>query len=657
MPKVVKLGEQSNDVSAFPVKHYSASSMVRFSTNPILFKIMDINGDRFDTSMSISAIVGQAFHKAMETYYGGNDTMVVTSEAEAIEAGLKVGMAWLEGYNDGFITYTDSVPNKQKALEMLAFGFNSYVSLMPYNNGDELVACEEKLEQNVNVEWRGHQLNLPVRLKGYADKIVRSKGKLKIKDYKTCRAFSDPEKIDGAKIIQAVMYYLLTYATYGEEPYSMTYEEVKLTKNKDGGPQVREYEMVFKDNDLYFDFFFRFYEDMTRALNGQMVFVPNINAFYDNEVAIISYIHRLDQSAEQAELMKKHKVDNLTDLLKKEIQSAGNMRKLMKSVEEKFVSAKNLNYEKMANQEKIQTKLLEHGMMLQFEDKIEGASVDLYRYVPSIGLKMSKLKGYAEDIEQVLGVAGIRVLAPIPGTTLVGFEVPRKERTFPALPEGTKGFEIAIGEDVMGKCYRFDLRDAPHMIIAGSSGAGKSVFLNNVIKQLIGTPNVDLHIFDPKKVELNQYDGAVKQYVDDKTAIKKSLRDLCTKMEERYREMKKLKAKNIREVGNMRYQIIIIDEFAELAMGGEVGESIQSLAQMGRAAGMHLIIATQRASTKVIDGDTKVNFPTKVVFKMAKAVDSTVMLDEAGAEKLLGKGDMIFSSEAGMMRLQAYKGE
>jgi len=654
MPKVVKLGEQSNDVSAFPVKHYSASSMVRFSTNPILFKIMDINGDRFDTSMSISAIIGQAFHKAMETYYGGNDTMPVGNESEAIEYGLKVGMAFLDGYNDGFITYTDAVPNKQKALELFAYGFNSYVSLMPYNNGDELVACEEKLEQNVNVEWRGHQLNLPVRLKGYADKIVRSNGKLKIKDYKTCRAFSDPDKIDGAKIIQAVMYYLLTYATYGEEPYSMTYEEVKLTKNKDGGPQVREYEMVFKDNDLYFDFFFRFYEDMTRALNGEMVFVPNINAFYDNEVAIISYIHRLDVSSEQAELMKKHKVDNLTDLLKKEIQSAGNMRKLMKSVEEKFVSAKNLNYEKMANQEKIQTKLLEHGMMLQFEDKIEGASVDLYRYVPSIGLKMSKLKGYTDDIEQVLGVAGIRVLAPIPGTSLVGFEVPRTVRNFPALPAGT-GFEIAIGENVMGECYRFDIREAPHMIIAGSSGAGKSVFLNNVIKQLIGTPSVDLHIFDPKKVELNQYDGQVKQYVDDKTAIKKSLRDLVTKMEERYREMKKLKAKNIREVGNMRYQIIIIDEFAELAMGGEVGESIQSIAQMGRAAGMHLIIATQRASTKVIDGDTKVNFPTKVVFKMAKAVDSTVMLDEAGAEKLLGKGDMIFSSEAGMMRLQAYK--
>jgi len=654
MPTVTKLGERSDEVTAFPVKHYSASSMVRFSTNPILYKIQDINGDRFDTSMSISAIVGQAFHKAMETYYGGNDSMPVTSEAEAIEYGLKTGMAFLDAYNESFISYTDKVPNKQKALEMLAQGFNSYVTTMPYDDGTELIACEEKMEQSVNVEWRGNQLNLPVRLKGYVDKIIRKDGKLKIVDYKTCQSFSDPEKIDGAKIIQAVMYYLLVYATYGEEPYSMTYEEVKLTKNKDGGPQVREYEMVFAENDLYFDFFFRFYEDMTRALNGEMVFVPNINAFYDNEVAIISYIHRLDVSAEQAELMKKHRVTNLTDLLKKQIQSAGNMRKLMKSVEEKFVSAKNLNYSKMANQEKIQTKLLEHGMMLQFEDKVEGASVDLYRYVPSIGLKMSKLKSYAEDIEQVLGVAGIRVLAPIPGTSLVGFEVPRKDRTFPALP-ATKGFEIAIGENVMGECYRFDIREAPHMIIAGSSGAGKSVFLNNVIKQLIDTPSVDLHIFDPKKVELNQYDGQVKQYVDDKLEIKKSLRELVQKMQQRYREMKKLKAKNIREVGNMRYQIIVIDEFAELAMGGEVGESIQSIAQMGRAAGMHLIIATQRASTKVIDGDTKVNFPTKVVFKMAKAVDSTVMLDEAGAEKLLGKGDLLFSSEAGIVRLQAYK--
>lgn len=653
VPKVARQAQPS-EPGNFPVKHYSPSSMIRFSTNPIMFKVMDINGDRFDTTTSISAIIGRAFHKAMEVYYGGSDEMPVTCEAEAIEFGLKVGSYFLDNYEEGFIEYTDNIPNKAKAMEVFAFAFNNYIQFMPYNNGDELVSCEEKLEEFINVEWRGVTLNLPVKLKGFTDKIVRRDSKLKITDYKVVSAFSDPEKIDGPKIIAAIAYFLLVYAKYGEEPYSMIFEEVKRTKNRDGGPQVREYEIVYAENELFFDFFFRFYEDMTRALNGEMVFMPNLNAFYDNEVSIVSYIHRLDVSSEQAALMKKHQVDNLTDLLKQKIQSAGNMRKLLKSVEEKFISAKNLNYANMKTEEKIQTKMLEYGMMLQFDSKIDGASVELYRYTPTIGLKMSKLKAYVDDIEQVLGVTGVRVLAPIPGTSLVGYEVPRIERSFPALPK-SNGFELAIGENVMGECIRFDIREAPHMIVSGSSGSGKSVFLNNIIKQLIETPSVDLHIFDPKKVELNHFEGSVKSYLDDKKAIGEALLKLVAKMNDRYEEMKKIKAKNIREVGNMRYQFIIIDEFSELAMGGLIGDSIKSIAQLGRAAGFHLVIATQRASTKVIDGDIKVNFPIKVVFKMSKAVDSTVMLDEAGAEKLLGKGDMIFSSDAGMQRLQGYK--
>lgn len=689
MPKVRKVKESSAP-GDFPVRHYSHSSMIRFSTNPILFKIQDVNGDRFDTSMGISGVIGQAFHRAMEAYYGGNDDMPVSDEAEAIEAGLKVGTSFLEMYNDGFIEWSSTVPNKQKALEMFAYGFNSYVKAKPWEKED-LVSVEEMLEEVVDVEWRGQLLTLPVKLKGYTDKIIRQDGKLKIKDYKTTRAFSDPEKIDGAKILQAVQYYLLAYARYGEEPYSMTFEEVKLTANRDGSPQVREYEMVYEENELYFDFYFRFYDDMTRALNGEMVYVPNINAFYDNEVALISYIHRLDVSEEQAKLMKKHKVTNITDLLKKQIQSAGNMRKLLKTVEEKFVSAKNLNYEKMENQEKIQTKLLEYGMMLQFDSKIEGATVDLYRYTPSIGLKMSRIKAFTEDIEQVLGVSGIRVLAPIPNTSLVGFEVPRKQRTFPALPAG-KGFDIAIGQDVMGEPYRFDIRQAPHLLVAGASGSGKSVFLTSIIEQLdrLAKKDVEIHLFDPKMVELAVYQESknVVEYETDILKIHQSLANLVAEMNRRYKKLASQKARNLEEAGGMPYKVVVIDEFGDLTMqnyvheetidtgevytkGSKQGEAkivvektevskeiaryILLLAQKARAAGIHLVIATQRPSTDVITGTIKANFPTKVAFRTAKAVDSVVLLDEPGAEKLMGKGDMIFASDEGQVRLQGYK--
>jgi len=653
LPKVTK-GKISNEVGQFPVDHYSYSSLVQFSSNPILFKIKYINKDRFDTVMGISAIIGQSFHRAMEVYYGDEDGKTPVNESEAIEFALKAGMEYLEAYNDGFINFTTTIPNKQKAFDLLSFAFNSYVSVKPYDNENEtVISIEEKLEEYVDVEWNGKALTLPVKLKGYTDKIVRVGDKLKIVDYKVCSRFSDSDKIDGAKIIQAVQYYLLAYAKYGEQPYSMIFEEVKMTKNSDGTSQVREYEIIFSENSQYFDLYFRLYQDITRALNGEMVYVPNFYAMFDNEVAMIAYIHHLDIEEETAKLLKKHQVDNLTDLLKKEIHKASNMSKLLKAVEKQFVEAKAIDYSKMTNEDKIRTKLLEHGMLLQFDSKIEGSTVDMYRYSPSIGLKMARIRTYADDIEQVLGISGIRVLAPIQGSTLVGFEVPRVERTFPTLPS-SKGFELAIGQTIDGRTKYFDIREAPHMLVAGSTGSGKSVFLHSIIKQLIKLPNVELFLMDPKQVELSQYEEDVMEYRHSHSGILASLESLVEEMERRYTVMKKLKIKNISETADFNYKFVIIDEYADLAMKEQTGNTIKLLAQKGRACGIHIILATQRASAKVIDGDIKVNFPTKVVFRMGKVVDSMVMLDESGAEKLLGKGDMLFSNESGIERLQGF---
>lgn len=658
VPKVLKLTrkqpEQENKDS-FPLRHYSASSMISFSSNPILFKVKYLNHDRIDTTTSISAVLGQSFHQAMEVYYGGSDTLIPSNEAEAIEFGLNAGMDFLNQYNDGYINFSVTIPNKQKALDLLSFCFNSYVQEMPYEAG-KVIAVEDEICEQIDVEWRGKQLKLPVKLKGFIDKVYRDDGKLKIVDYKTAYSFSNPDKIDGAKILQAVIYYLLAYAKYGEEPYSVTFDEAKYTKNREGGSQVKSYEIVFADNELYFDFFFRFYEDMTRALNGEMVYVPNVHTMFDNEVAIIAYIHRLDISEETAKLMKKHKVETLTDLLKKEMQSAGNMRKLLKSVEANFVSAKSLDYSKMTNEEKIRVKLMEHGMMVQFDSKVEGSTVDLYRYVPSIGLKMSRVRNYADDVEQVLGIAGIRILAPIPNSTLIGFEVPRTERTFPPVPSGS-GFDVAIGQTIMGGARRFDIRTAPHMLVAGSSGSGKSVFLNALIEQLARIPNSELHLFDPKRVELAQHKSKAVEYKSGITDINEALAKLNVEMLERYSTLEKAGVRNIEGVQDMKYKFVVIDEFGELIVAdksGEIEDRILRLAQMARAAGIHIIIATQRPSVDVIKGTIKANFPVKVVFKTAKAVDSVVILDEPGAEKLAGKGDMLFVGDSGIERLQGY---
>lgn len=656
LPTITR-GTPQELASGFPVGHYSYSSLVKFATNPLMFKINYINRDQIESTKNVSGVIGTAFHKAMEVYYRGVPELLPTDEAHAIELGLKQGMTFLEQYNDSFIEYSEAVENKQKAYDLFSFLFASYVKEKPFDPKEELISTEEMIIETIDVEWRGHRLTLPVPLKCYLDKLVRRDGKLKIIDYKTCRSFSDLEKIDGKKILQAVVEYLLVYARYGEAPYSMIYEENKITKNKDGGPQVREYEIIYEKNELYFDFFFRFYEDITNALNGHQVFVPNLDTFYDNEVSIIAYIHRLDIPEKQAELMKKLKVTNITDLLKKKIQSAGNMRTLLKTIEKKFVSAKNLNYERMQNHEKITTKMMEHGMMLGFDSKIEGATVDLYRFLPSIGLKMARIENYVADVEQVLGVAGIRVLAPIPGSTFVGFEVPRAERSFPTNPGPSA--DLRIGIDTMGSPLELRVEDMPHLLVAGATGSGKSVFLNALIKQC--SKKYTIKIFDPKGVDFA--DG-----ISNFQEINESLQDSVSEMKRRYKIMKNKGIKRWSETGD-RSTLIVIDEYNDLYMcrekidldgekisiGSNIDHNIKLLAQKARAAGIHIILATQRPSIKVIDGDIKANFPTRICFRLPTSTDSKVVLDMGGAEKLLGKGDGLLLKDGYISRFQSFK--
>ena len=669
------------------MQNISASCMIKFSTNPILFKINYMNRDRFDIATGISGVIGLGFHEAMKVYYGGSDFLKPENESEAIQFGLTAGMDFLNDYQEAFIRFSATISNKQTAFEKFTFVFNEYVKTKKYEP-EKVIGVEEEIEGIVEIEWHGRKLRFPIQLKGFLDRVDQEDGKIKIRDYKTCSQFSNPEKIDGAKMLQAVEYYLLAYFKYGVAPYSLIFEEVKYSKNKDGSPQVREYEIIYAENPLYFDFYFRFYEDMLRAFAGEQVYVPNVHAIFDNEVAIIAYIHRLDVAEDAAKLMKENNVTNITDLLKKEIQSAGNMRQLMKAVEEQFVSAKSLNYESMTNEEKIQTKLLEYGMILQFDSKREGASVDLYCYTPTIGLKMSKLKNFVADVEQVLGVSGIRVLAPIPNTTLVGFEVPRKERTFPKLPGGL-GFYLSIGQTIMGEPRRFDIRQAPHLLVAGASGSGKSVFLGTIIEQISKISGVQIHLFDPKIVELAQYQNlsAVVEYKTDAKDIDSSLKDLIGEMNARYKCMAAAKKSNISEVPGIPYKFVVIDEFGDLTVGNEILEeeietgevyesgakkgqpktekkktnlskeiskSILILSQKARAAGIHLIIATQRPSVDVITGTIKANFSTKAMFRTAKLIDSKIVIDQPGAEALTGKGDMLFASDSGIERLQGY---
>lgn len=699
--------EKTNTVN-FPVDHYSQWSFAQFGSNPFMFKVNQINGDYLDTTSSASQVLGSASHKAMRAYLGGDpDKATPADNGEAIKFGYDEGKLYLDSQYDGFIEYNTNIQNRAKLEERYSFAYFEYIKEYNIQNeAKEILLIEKKLKHTIEIDGK----LLPVPLKGIPDVVWRdSKGRIVIDDHKFTSNYSPESDIDGEKLLQAIFLFLLVAAETGEVPHRCRFREFKVIPNRDHSPQTRSFELVYEEIPEAFDLFYRYYDDVTNALLGHQVFVPNLKAMFDKEVSILAYIHRLDIDVERAKKFKEMKVENITDFLKKKIQKDGSMKKYLETVATKFISANTLNYKEMKIEDRIKMKLAEHGLGVEFDSMVVGPSVTLYRFEPSIGLKMSKIEAYGKDIEQVTEVSGIRILAPLADSGLVGFEIPNKVRSFPTdIPENT-GFEIAVGQTIIGDVCTVDIRTAPHILIAGASGSGKSVWLNATIPQLAKLG--DLHLFDPKIVELAQFDSIAKEYESDADKINESLNDLVIEMEARYKKLSKLGKKNI-EGTKIPYKFVVIDEFGDLATQNPEGyerwelcdkhaqwndkqggllqnllattrklrvreqeivdsvyfcedcvrhivpgfeHSLLRLASKGRAAGIHLLIATQSPRASIINGKIKANFPVKVLFKTSKAIDSTIVIDEVGGEKLLGKGDMLFCGPTGsIQRLQGF---
>lgn len=303
-----------------------------------------------------------------------------------------------------------------------------------------------------------------------------------------------------------------------------------------------------------------------------------------------------------------------------------------------------------------------------------GPSVTRYELHPEQGVKVSKITGLADDIKLNLAAADVRIEAPIPGKAAVGIEVPNKENTAVMLRELLESSEFkkhssniafAVGKDIAGKTVVSDIAKMPHLLIAGATGSGKSVCINTLIMSILYKAHPDdvkLIMVDPKVVELSVYNGIPHLLIPVVTDPKKAsgaLNWAVIEMTERYQKFAELgvrdlkgynaKVEKVEDLDDEKYKkmpqiVIIVDELADLMMvaPGEVEESICRLAQLARAAGIHLVIATQRPSVNVITGVIKANIPSRIAFSVSSAVDSRTIIDSAGAEKLLGKGDMLF---------------
>ncbi len=325
--------------------------------------------------------------------------------------------------------------------------------------------------------------------------------------------------------------------------------------------------------------------------------------------------------------------------------------------------------------QKLQQTLQTFGVRVLITDISQGPSVTRFELQPEQGVKVSKIVGLADDIKLNLAATDIRIEAPIPGKAAVGIEVPNKENMMVALRDllESKDFKefpsnlaFAVGKDIGGKVVVADIAKMPHMLIAGATGSGKSVCINTLIMSILykaHPEDVKLIMVDPKVVELSVYNGIPHLLIPVVTDPKKASAALqwgVAEMTDRYqkfadfnvRDLKgyNKKVEDMKEKGNaeglakLPQIVIIVDELADLMMvcPGEVEESICRLAQLARAAGIHLIIATQRPSVDVITGLIKANMPSRAAFSVSSGVDSRTILDMNGAEKLLGKGDMLF---------------
>lgn len=344
------------------------------------------------------------------------------------------------------------------------------------------------------------------------------------------------------------------------------------------------------------------------------------------------------------------------------------------------------------NKNRIVETLKNYGITISQIKATVGPSVTLYEIVPEAGIRISKIKSLEDDIALSLAALGIRIIAPIPGKGTIGIEVPNKNPTMVPMKtviasakfqEAEMELPIALGKTISNETFVVDLAKMPHLLMAGATGQGKSVGLNAVLTSLLYKKHpaeVKFVLVDPKKVELTLFNKIERHYlaklpdsedaiITDNSKVINTLNSLCIEMDNRYSLLKDAMVRNIKEYNEkfkqrklnpenghrfLPYIVLVVDEFADLIMtaGKEVETPIARLAQLARAIGIHLIIATQRPSVNVITGMIKANFPARIAFRVTSKIDSRTILDTGGADQLIGRGDLLFSNGNDLVRVQ-----
>ncbi|MCC5908792.1 MAG: DNA translocase FtsK [Balneolaceae bacterium] len=413
----------------------------------------------------------------------------------------------------------------------------------------------------------------------------------------------------------------------------------------------------------------------------------NLDEETENDVKISVYVGKGDEEADARELDRQNKVKaSEVPVIKYKFPGIDLLDSPPNEGNEVDLEEIKLN------KKIILEKLKRHKIEILSINAIVGPTVTLYEIEPAPDVKISKIESYANDLKMATAAHGLRIIAPIPGRSAVGIEVPNKTRETVYIKSviNTKKFvetdyelPVAMGKTIENEVFMIDLTRMPHLLIAGATGSGKSVGINTVITCLLYKCHPDdlkFVLVDPKKIELSLYrniqnhflavlPGSEEPIVTDTTAALETLQSVTKEMDERYELLKMAMVRDLKsyndkfddgeldeELGHrhLPYIVVVIDELADLMMtaGKQIEEPIARLAQLARAIGIHLVVATQRPSVNVITGTIKANFPARMAYQVASKVDSRTILDTGGADQLVGQGDMLFSNGAGMTRIQ-----
>ena len=739
--------DQQKNVS-MPITRLSYSDLTQLLRNPIIFKSKKIFGI-YNTKIGISGMIGRAGHEALKFYYGGNkDIPCPVDPTEARTMAVQIGMDYLENTPDGEIKF-GKTGSRESMMKGFAQAMQFYFTEEPEYN--EVVIVEEKLESEIKT-YEGDLLPLPcVAIPDIVNKY--QDGSYDIFDVKFVKNFTSYEDDDGepyedyVKIIQAQFLDHVLIGARNIHAKRCVFRELKTSANKDGSPQIRDY-VIDLEHIPYKIFFYNLFKDVVRFIsNPDAIYLPNLSDTFDGEQAGLIYAQGLI-SADMSDVEVMHKIKEVAFTSKKFLAS----------------SADRVENQYLPPEEKIKIMLQNFGIPVKVEETKVGASVTQYRFKVSAGVPMTRFAKYKSDIARAIEAKGeIRILAPIPGTSLLGIEIANEIRSSIQLSKkylipGT--LNLPIGVDVHNNAFNLLLDKMPHLLIAGSTGSGKSVLIHNLItaitKQM--TPEeLDITLIDPKRVELTAFKKSKhlhgKKIIFEHEDAIKALIDLVDEMENRYQLLEKTGVRDIGEYNQqmirhtfahpdegykeiMPYKVLVIDEMADFMLKGKIEEKkkginypakskrwlqkelesrgskngqlmlkadegergdengmivinvsgarawdkdsmidvlerhdamnilnradantehlIVRLAQLGRAAGIHLIIATQSPRADIVTGLIKANFPTKIALTTSSVTESLIILGEAGSEKLSGRGDMIVSYPGGKERIQGF---